>query len=119
MFPRVLLLYNQLTISPSDPDYAQEDGVLDDAVAIAQALVKRRLTTEHCTAVSMPCLLEKLFSLSNAGVVVVNLFEGFGGRSDGEEIIAQYLQQVDVAFTGSLWECLLQTRDKPQTKRML
>jgi D-alanine-D-alanine ligase len=114
----VLVLYNIPSLPASDPDYAQEAGVLETVAAIDAALTSHGWRTEPCGLASIECLSKRLLSADRPDVVF-NLCEGFGGRGEGESQIAELLEKHGVPFTGSPSQCLAETRDKPTTKQRL
>ena len=121
----VCILYNEPTLPPDDPDWASEAGVLESVEAVEQSLanrgyLSRRLGFQGDVA-ALWHELAQCASTNSPGRpdVIVNFFEGFGGRGEGESQITGLLDLSGIPYTGSSLECLTLVRDKARTKWML
>lgn len=127
---RVAILYNQPALDPTNPDYAQEAGVMESVEAIAAALVARghqqRLvgvpvaSFGETRASRAACLRTVAEQLAQPPVdVAVNLCESWRGDCAGESWAATLLEILGLPYTGSPPDCLALVRDKARTKRLL
>ncbi len=114
----VLVLYNEPALSPDDPDYASEAGVLESVAAVNEALAEREHRARHLPVRSLPGLLEDLKSCPKPDAVF-NLFEGFAGVGRGEAVVAGLIELLGYPITGSGGKCLDLVRDKARTKWLL
>src|SRR5689334_9697851 len=93
----VCILYNEPTLPPDDPDWASEAGVLESVEAVEQSLanrgyLSRRLGFQGDVA-SLWHELTRPASAHGPACpdVIVNFFEGFGGRGEGESQVTALL----------------------------
>lgn len=115
----VLLLYNEPTLPPDDPDWASEAGVLESVDAVDAALTARGHRTQRLgLAGSIEEILDLLIRLPPVDVVF-NLFEGLEGVGRGEAEVAGLVELLGFPLTGSPAECLGLVRHKPRTKWLL
>ncbi|MGD9648011.1 MAG: hypothetical protein AB7U73_20025 [Pirellulales bacterium] len=116
---RILILYNAPLLDTNHPDYAQEAGVLESVAVVADALAARGHAIEQLALASD---LEPLLRLAQGPArpdVVVNLCEGFAGRTELEPHTAALLDLLELPYTGSSAEALALARDKARTKYLL
>ncbi len=114
----IAILFNRPTLSPDDPVYEQEAGVLISVATFREALerVGHRVWELPIGGHVQP-LVDAL--TAEPPNVVVNLCEGFRGQSAGEVHIASLLELLGVSYTGCPPECLALVHDKPRCKTLL
>ncbi len=114
----VAILYNEPSLPPDHPDYAQEAGVLEAVEAVEGALAE----TAHCCQRSpvggQPLAIADALRRQRADVIV-NLCEGLGGVGGGESQVTGLLELTGIPFTGSGSECLALVLHKARTKWLL
>lgn len=121
----VCILYNEPTLPPDDPDWASEAGVLESVEAFEKSLANRGYRSRRLGFQGDVARLWNELTLPatthNAGRpdVIVNFFEGFGGRGEGESQVTGLLDLSGIPYTGSSLECLTLVRDKARTKWMM
>jgi D-alanine-D-alanine ligase len=121
----VCILYNEPTLPPDDPDWASEAGVLESVEAVEQSLAHRgHLSRRLGFQGDVATLWNELTQPASANSpgrpdVIVNFFEGLGGRGEGESQVTGLLDLSGIPYTGSSLECLTLVRDKARTKWML
>jgi D-alanine-D-alanine ligase len=111
-------LYNQPSLTPENPDWASEAGVLESVAAVGEALQARGHRSQVLAVESLPQFLDALASLPQFDVAV-NLFEGLAGVGRGESEITGLCELAGLRLTGSPAECLGLVRDKARTKWLL
>src|SRR5690349_5291066 len=108
---QVVILYNEPVLDRSDREFASEAGALDSVRALSESLRERGHSVPpvgvHGPAAS-PC--ESRAAIR--ALVVVNLVEGFAGRSRHEPHVAACLELLGLPYTGSPPECLALVHDK-------
>jgi D-alanine-D-alanine ligase len=114
----IAIAFNAPTLAPNHPDFEQEAGVLDSVAAFEAALIAaghavRRIALAGDVAAAVNDLA------ANRPDVVVNLCEGFGGRTAAEPHWAGVLELLAIPYTGSPPECLALVRDKARMKTLL
>jgi D-alanine-D-alanine ligase len=115
---RVLVLYNEPTLSESHPDFESEHEILDTTDVVAQTLRQAGYKTSRLGISHDPgALLTGLRRFRPD--VVFNLFEGTANHSNTEAYVAGMLQWLGVPFTGSPFETLTLARQKHLTKQLL
>ncbi len=114
----VAILYNEPVLPTDHPDYLSEAGVLDSVVAFERVLLAASHQVDRLgIGRSLTTLLAQL---QNSRIdVVVNLCEGFAGRSSGQIHITGILELLGLPYTGAPPNCISLTHDKAQTKRLL
>src|SRR5439155_5215491 len=91
--------YNAPALPRDHPDAASEAGVVAAARAAAAALKGQGFKAWPLAA--RPPVARLLRSLSRQKPdVVVNLIEGFGGRSGGEAWVTSLLEMIGLPYTG-------------------
>jgi D-alanine-D-alanine ligase len=116
---RVLIIFNEATLPPTDADWSSEAGVAEAVEGVAAALESaghsvRRLGLKH----SAYPLIDQIRSFGPPDVVF-NLCEAFAGTSAGEAELAGTLAVLGLSFTGSDAAALALVRNKAKTKWML
>ncbi len=110
----VAILYNEPVLSPDDPDYAAEAGVLEAIDEVAAGLeAGGHAVLKIGAGPAVEVLLGRL--QTTRPDVVFNLCEGYGG-SAGEAYVVGLLELLDLPYTGCPAECLSLVRDKARTK---
>jgi D-alanine-D-alanine ligase len=114
----IAILFNEPTLPREHRDYAQEAGVLESVEAFREALLGAgHEVREIGVRNSITPLLDSLSA--KRPDVIVNLCEGFAGRTAGEAHLAAVLELSGVPYSGSPPECLALVRDKARTKWLL
>ena len=114
----VAILFNEPTLPTEHPDYASESGVLESVQAFHTSLTA---VGHRCEAVGVFGTAMQLWDKLGAirADVIVNLCEGFGGKSRHEPHVAACLELLKIPYTGSPPDCLALVHDKARTKRLL
>jgi D-alanine-D-alanine ligase len=116
---KVLIVYNQPSLSADDPDAASEAGVLESVAAVTAALSDCGHDVRSVALANQPELAAATILQFEPTDAVVNLFEGFGGVGHGEAEIAGLLELCGHAITGSPADCLALVRHKARAKWLL
>ncbi|HZU35093.1 MAG TPA: ATP-grasp domain-containing protein [Gemmataceae bacterium] len=116
--PRVLILYNEPTLSAAHPDYQAEADVLNTVEAVESNLTAGGYTVSRLGVSTEPqALLDRLHS--GRPDVIFNLFEGTATHGNTEAYVAGLLDWLGIPFTGSPPEALALARPKHLVKHLL
>jgi D-alanine-D-alanine ligase len=117
---RVAIVYNEPQQSRYDAvgEYKSVLGVLEAVEAVHQALLE--LDFDVTLIPLVPPVEQAERELKNLNTdLVFNLFEGFCGYPETEEVIPQILSKMDITFTGCPGPALRLALDKAKTKLIL
>jgi len=115
---RVLVVFNQPRLDPSDPDYAAESEVVETAAHVARVL-ERRGHQPELLAIG-PSLEPLLITLERSPPpVVFNLFEGTALYGLTEATVASLLEWYAIPYTGCPLSAIVWARDKARCKDLL
>lgn len=115
---KVSILYNEPSLPPDHPDYAQEAGVLEAVEAVEGALAAAGHLAQRSPVGVQPLAIADALRQNRADVIV-NLCEGLGGVGGGESQVTGLLELTGIPFTGSGSECLSLVLHKARTKWLL
>ncbi|HEX7450261.1 MAG TPA: hypothetical protein VF306_22065 [Pirellulales bacterium] len=115
---KVSILYNEPSLPPDHPDYAQEAGVLEAVEAVEGALAEAGRLSQRSPVGGQPLAIADALRRNRADVIV-NLCEGLGGVGGGESQVTGLLELTGTPFTGSGSECLSLVLHKARTKWLL
>jgi D-alanine-D-alanine ligase len=116
--PRVLVLYNEPTLSASHPDAESEHDVLFTADAVCRELQSAGLSPDRLGVGDDPSALIAGLKAARPDVVF-NLHEGTAGWGRSEAYLCGILELLRLPYTGSGVEALALCRSKPLTKQLL
>lgn len=115
---KVSILYNEPSLPPDHPDYAQEAGVLEAVEAVEGALAGAGRLSQRSPVGGQPLAIADALRRNRADLIV-NLCEGLGGVGGGESQVTGLLELTGIPFTGSGSECLSLVLHKARTKWLL
>jgi D-alanine-D-alanine ligase len=115
----VVVLYNDPVLSPDNPDWASEAGVLETVDAVSEALTAHGHRVERLPVRDEFASILQRLSTKPQPDVVFNLCEGLQGTGGGEAQVTGLIELSGVPMTGGQLECLALARDKARTKWLL
>lgn len=114
----VLVLYNQPTLEPGQPDAEAEQEIVETAHAVAKALERSGERVTRLGIRSDPAPLMQVLR-DDRPDVTFNLFEGTAHHPEAESHVAGLLEWLGIPYTGSPSRSLLLARDKSRAKPLL
>ncbi len=114
---RILVLYNDPVLPEDHPDYTSEVEVMDNVLAVSEALARAGFEVDQLGATSDPqFLLSEL--RQRRPDAVVNLFEGTPDNNASELYAAGLLEWLGISYTGCPFQTLVLARSKHLAKRL-
>jgi len=118
---KVAIIYNEPVTDSPIIDFGEEEaiiGVLEEVVAVKKALLELGHSVEK---VPLRPPIESVQDVLKAikADVIFNLFEGFEDQPHSEPVIARWLEEMGMPFTGNPSHVLKLTLDKAEFKKVL